>query len=166
MATRTVDGQTYIYASVGDVLDRLHAINGTLTGINALRYFPEKVTGFMPCIVPVFGTGTHTTDAYGVENVRTTRTYLLILYIRPFTQGVPTKTAQVESEALIDNVIFTYWQRPLLEAGDPPTPLDGIMEDVRITQDSGLVSERADEGGIATVRFTLTVETEQTIRRL
>lgn len=166
MATRTVDGQTYIYASVADVLDRLHAINGGLTGIQPLRYFPADPTGFMPCIVPIFGTATHTAETYGVENVRTSRTYLLILYIRPLTQGVPGKTAQTDSEALIDEVIFSYWQRPRLEYGTPPLPLDGIMEDVRITQDSGLVSERAGEGNVATVRFTLTVETEQTIRRL
>lgn len=166
MATRTVNGQTYIYASVSDILNRLHAINGELTGITPLRYYPENVIGHMPCIVPVFGTGTHTTDPYGVENVRTSRTYLLILYIRPFTQGVPTKTAQIDTESLIDDVIFTYWQRPRLEYGDPPSPLNGIMEDVRITQDSGLISERANEGSVATVRFTLTVETEQTVRRL
>lgn len=166
MASRTIDGHTYTYASVADVLDRMHAINQTLTNLNAVRYWPQVTTGKTPLIVPVFGAAQHEGVTYGVENVRTTRNYLLILYIRPFTQGVPTKTAQMDSEALIDDILFAYWRRPRLESGTPPTPLAGIMEDIRITQDSGLVAERADEGGLATVRFTVAVETEQTIRRL
>lgn len=167
MATRTIDGQTYTYASVEDVLDRLHAINqGALTNINAVRYWPQVTTGKTPLIVPVVGTAQHEAVTYGSENVHTTRNYLLILYIRPFTQGVPSKTAQQDTEALIDDVLFTYWQRPRLEAGNPPSPLTGIMADIRITQDSGLVTERSEEGGLATVRFTVVVETEQTIRRL
>lgn len=153
--------------SVPIVLDRLYAINSQINGLSASRYFPanrrEKLITALP------RAGRHNTERYGVEQLHTIRNYELILWIRNFFSGAIGETAQREAEELIDLVNYEYWQRPRLElaavnhAGVTVyEPLPIVMEDARIISDASIEVDK----DLAVVRYTLSVETVVTIRRL
>lgn len=153
--------------SVPIVLDRLYAINQQISGIFASRYYPatrrEKLITALP------GPGRHDFERYGVEQLHTVRNYSLLLWVRNFFSGAIGETAQREAEALIDVIVFDYWQRPRLElaavnhAGvTVQEPLAIVMADARITADTSIEVDK----DLAIVRYTLPVETVVTIRRL
>lgn len=158
-------------SSIADIQDRLFAINQTIdAGLLAVRYYPLS-TDRLPLITTVPGRASHNDTSYGTENILTSREFMLLLWIENFMAGVPAQTAQRKAEALMDKVIETYWARPRLElavvngAGvTVDEPLPGVMADARITLDSGIIADR-DNPKIATVRYTLTVETVSIIRR-
>lgn len=157
--------------TVDVVQDRLYAINQLIDAdLAASRYYPTS-TDRLPLITSIPSRASHNVTTYGTENMLTSRDYLLLMWVENFMAGVPTVTAQRKAETLMDKVIETYWSRPRLELAEVNAagvtvfkPLDGVMEDVRITLDSGIVAEK-DNPKIATVRFTLAVETARIIRR-
>lgn len=148
------------------VLDRLYAINQTITGVSASRYYPQTKREKLITALP--GPARHESERYGVENVHTIRNYTLVLWVRNFLSGAIGTTAQREAESLIDTIAYEYWQRPRLELAIQNEagvtvwePLDVVMQDARITADASI----AVEDDLAVVRYTLPIETVVTIRR-
>lgn len=153
--------------SIPMVLDRLYAINQTISGISASRYYPAQKRQNLITAIP--GPGNHSFERYGVGNLHTARNYSLILWVRNFLSGAIGATAQREAEGLIDVIVYEYWQRPRLELAEVNDagvtinePLSIVMEDARITADSSI----AVEDDLAVVRYTLNVETVVSIRRI
>lgn len=155
---------------VSTVLDRLYAINQTLTDINAARYYPRDLSGKAPLVIAL-PQGRATYDqAYGLPNIQMVRPYVLILYAGNFDAGVPTVSAQKAAERLMNDLPRLYFARPRLELAETNDagvtvykPLTGVSE-TSLQADDGLTYDQ--RSGMAVVRFTLQVKTEDTIERV
>jgi hypothetical protein len=142
-----------------DVADRLHAIHGTMVGVTAERYFPERIdTAMLPLITAMAGRRTFAQGAARVEH--SVRLWTLMLICGAWIAGLPTATAQANAESLIDVVTDAYRSRPRLELVGM-SPLGGVVR-ARLLDDGGIESLENGANGLAVVRWTLEVTTHVT----
>ena len=139
-------------ATITLILDRLHSINGSLSGITSKRYFPQNIgtdAAAWPLVTVVPSAAQHTYPS--VSRRMTQRDFLLFALVGNFMGGLPTQTAIANAETVIETILSGYEIRPQLQYND--TGLANI-ERVRIVSDTGLIPEG---DGLATVTFTLRI---------
>ncbi len=143
--------------SVTAIMDRIHAINGTITGVKARRTFPQQFdAAALPLLVCLPGRSTRATGRIGAGQDEQTRVFRLLLVVEAWMAGIPTETAQRKAESLIDAVSSAYLARPRLELNG--APLDGVTR-VMLGEDSGIIAF----GERAAVEFPLMVTYVKTI---
>lgn len=145
-------------ATVTLVLDRIHAINETISGVKAKRYFPQNInnTAIYPFVVPMVGRMTTRSRVSGAQFEHVTREYSLLLVVEAWMAGIPTESASTDAETLIESITNAYIQRPRLELA-AQQPLDGVKE-IHLGEDSGITA--LDQGLlVAVVRWSLLVTT-------
>lgn len=137
--------------SVTAIMDRLHAINGTISGVKARRTFPQHLNAAaLPLLVCLPGRSTRNSGRLGAGHDEQTRVFRLLLVVEAWMAGIPTESAQRKAESLIDAVTAAYLARPRLELeGDP---LNGVTR-VTLGEDSGIVAF----GERAAVEFPLAI---------
>lgn len=149
---------------ISDLLDRIHAINQTIsyTQLTAYRYFPAAA-GKFPFIFPLLSTATHNAlgTYQGGDSVdfRSDRQIVLVCAVASPKSDNPIATAQKNTENIIDPVITTYTNTPYLTLNG--AQLDNVFDTVSIDTDSGIVANNLT--GLLEVRFTLTVPLIRTI---
>ncbi len=143
--------------SVTAIMDRLHAINGTISGVKARRTFPQHLNAAaLPLLVCLPGRSTRNSGRLGAGHDEQTRVFRLLLVVEAWMAGIPTESAQRKAESLIDAVTAAYLARPRLELDG--VPLDGVTR-VTLGEDSGIVAF----GERAAVEFPLMVTYVTTI---
>ncbi len=137
--------------SVPAIMDRIHAINGTISGVKARRTFPQHLdAAALPLLVCLPGRSTRNPARIGAGQDEQTRVFRLLLVVEAWMAGIPTESAQRKAESLIEAVAAAYLTRPRLELdGDP---LDGVTR-VTLSEDSGITAF----GERAAVEFPLAV---------
>lgn len=146
--------------SITTVLDRMHSINGTISGVKAKRYFPEGLdSAKLPCLVPLFGR-VISVAASSKTWAHVTREYTQYLIVEAWMAGLPTESASADAETLTDAINAAYFARPRLEL-DGSTPLATVKE-ITVQPDSGLAA-LAEGIPVAIVRFPIYVTTVETV---
>jgi len=145
---------------ISTLLDRLHAINQTITfnGLTAYRYYPSRA-GKLPYIVPLligntayeqFGT-MHSGDEPVIVEARDVS---ILVAVAPLASDVALQTAHKNAETVIPLVVEAYTTRPYLQLND-----NGLTDIrmARITSDTGIdVNPQATD--VLSILFTLNVE--------
>ncbi len=139
------------------LLDRIHAINGTITlasgTLTPFRFFPREWTAAgLPAIFPLLAPATYEPSA-GKGPIRGVRQVKLLAPVGRPNAGLLTETAQNNAELVIDPIIRTYRLTPLLQLSN--TALDGVTDVAVLTQDTGIVLSPLT--GLFQVEFTLVV---------
>ena len=143
--------------SVEAIMDRLHAINGTISGVKARRTFPQHLdAAALPLLVCLPGRSTRNSGRIGAGQDEQTRVFRLLLVVEAWMAGIPTESAQRKAETLIDAVTAAYLARPRLELDG--ALLDGVTR-VTLGEDSGIIAF----GERAAVEFPLTITYVKTI---
>jgi len=143
--------------TVTSIADRIHAINGTISGVKARRTFPQHIdAASLPLLVCLPGRSERSTARIGAGRDEQTRLFRLILIVDSWQAGIPTESAQKRAESLIDAVAAAYLARPRLELDG--VPLDGVTR-VTLGGDSGIIAY----GDRAAVEFPLAVTYVNTI---
>lgn len=142
------------------IQDRIYAINLTVAAVNASRTFkgaPDSAE--LPMLTCLVGKGTRNVNQVGIGQPADaqTRTFRLLLLVEAWMSGIPTETAQLAAEELIDTIQEAYLRRPRLELGDDD-PLDGVSQ-VRLQEDSGIIAF----GPLAAIEFPLMITYRKTI---
>lgn len=110
-------------STIKDVLDRMHAINQTVTTItvnslpvtvNAARYWPSSTAGRQPLIVPVWQGILRYERQPGSQRVHVTHQFANHYFIEEVTVGIVTQTAQEVLEQLQPAMEDAYLDRPQL----------------------------------------------------
>lgn len=130
--------------------DRIHAINGTLTGIRAERYYDTNTFQNPPVIVPTVGRVVQT-ERLWTQNRRITRQWNLTLFVWNINAALPSITAQKRAETYIEAVEDAYDVRDRLQLNEDIP--DWVMRAV-LGDDSGIVVR---EDGLAVIEFPLLV---------
>jgi hypothetical protein len=136
--------------------DRIHAINQTLTGIRAERYFDTNTFQKPPVIVPTVGRVVQTERLYeGFRRI--TRQWTLTAVVWNMSAGLPSVSAQTRAEALIEVIEDAYDVRDRLQ-------LDGDVPDyvyrALLGDDSGITVR---EDGLAVIEFPLLVTYDRAV---
>lgn len=121
--------------SVGD---RLHAINQTITGVNAKRYWPTTYgnSALWPFVVPLPGRRTTAQNPRaGAEAQQKTRIWNLLIIVGAMTAGIPSESAQRNGESLLELLMDAYDTLPRLELNDEPLGI--VVSSVCLT-DNGI----------------------------
>ncbi len=131
--------------SVSTILDRVHAINGTIavTGlaIKTFRYFPTNLANAnMPFFCPIVGSAEYnevTAFRPSTMMYKATRTIEIICVFGDWTEGVYTKSVMEKAEALITAVQETYCDNPFLCLNG--VQLENLSEPAYIRSDTGII---------------------------
>lgn len=143
-------------ATIVLVADRLHAIHQTISGVTASRYFPRNFdSAVLPLVTAVPGRRVRDTESVGRREDLSVRTWDVVLFVDNWMGGLPTETAQADTETLMDTLSDTYLARPLLELNGASLP--GVLSAV-LTEDTGVLTLEGDNA-IALVRFSLVITT-------
>lgn len=146
--------------TITSICDRLHEINGLITGCNRSRYWPDNFdNGIMPLIVPRISENSLTLEAEDIT--RHTRIFSLDLFLGNMMGGKPRQSMQQNAETLIDAIYSTYRPRRRLELQDNTSPLSNIKM-AKLDSDTGLIMYETQGTSLAVVIFTLTVEYDAT----
>jgi hypothetical protein len=155
---------------VKDVLDRIHAVHEEIKTVNAnLTLKPQRYfTGYkgiaaLPQITPFIPSGVHDNTSYGSDVRHSVWSIPIVLLVDDLEAGSGGKDAQKNTEACIDHLVEAYWNRPRLETVALGA-LEWVLTDARLTQNTEL--QTVPETTIATVRFTLVVETTTDMERI
>src|SRR5690242_16810287 len=100
--------------SVGD---RLHAINSTVTEWTAKRYWPTNYasSALWPLVVPLPSRRTTAqSPRAGAELAHVTRLWSIIVITGTMMGGIPSETAQRNSEAALEILNDLYFSNPKL----------------------------------------------------
>jgi hypothetical protein len=100
--------------TVSEILDRIYAINQTIPGCTAHRYYPTNFDrAKLPLIValPSQAQHSHRTEYHHIKQ----RDFLLVCIVGSFLDGLPTESAQREAERLISVIEEIYSAREGLE---------------------------------------------------
>lgn len=136
---------------IEDIGDRIHAINQTITSVRADRYFDtNSQQGTLPVLVPTVGR-VLSTDRQAVGRRIVTRQWFIYAYVWNMNAGLPSRSAQKKSEALIEEVEDAYDVRDRLQLNG--SSLNWVMQSV-LGDDSGIVVR---DNGLAVIEFPLTV---------
>lgn len=130
--------------------DRIHAINGTITGIRAERYYDTNTFQNPPVIVPTVGRVVQTERLYeGFRRI--TRQWSLTLTLWNMNAGLPSVSGQKKAEALIELVEDVYDVRDRLQLNND---IPDYIHRALLGEDSGIVVR---EDGLAVIEFPLLV---------
>lgn len=140
--------------TVTTVLDRMHAINQTITGVRARRYFDSNLVQNATLLVPYLGTRTRNLEA-GSHVDLSTRQFVVMCFVN-MVAGIPTQSGMETVESMIESVSNAYLARPRLELSS--AALEGVVR-AELTGDGGI---EAYQDEIAVVRFTIQVVTRKT----
>lgn len=141
------------------VLDRIHAINQTLTGVKTSRYFPENLdSAKFPLLFPLWEHRTRDLTNTGRGRDKSTRLYRLYLIVEAWEGRIPTESAAKDAEALVEQIGNAYLGRPRLDLAG--APLNGVLE-CAFSEDSG-VSPFSQDYELAAITFSLLVTTAKT----
>lgn len=141
-----------------DLLDRIHAINGTISysKLTAYRYYPGNA-GKFPWICPLLAPATY--NALGTYqggdsvDVQSERTITLLCGVGSPLADIPVATAHKNAENIIEPILNTYYQLPYLRYNN--ADFGACSDAIRFENDSGLVL--SDQTGLFEVRFSLIV---------
>lgn len=139
--------------------DRIHAINQTLTGIRAERYYDANTFQNPPAIVPTLGRVTQTERLYeGFRRI--TRQWNLTLYVWNMSAGLPSVSTQKKAEAHIELIENVYDVRDRLQLSDD---VPDYIHRALLGEDSGIVVR---EDGLAVIEFPLLVTYDREVTLL
>lgn len=143
--------------TVAAICDRFYAINLTISGVHARRYFPENIetnSAAFPLLTVVPGSNTRRSSASNMrENLRD---YLLIGIVGNFSAGLPTQSAQTNAEALINSIEVKYDPLNTLQLNG--VGLASVLE-VLYRGDSGIIQYPGTN--LAAVIFTFSVKSQR-----
>lgn len=137
--------------------DRIHAINETIAGVRADRYFDtNSQQGTLPVLVPVVGRIVSTDRLYeGFRRI--TRQWSLYTYVWNMNAGLPSRSAQKKAEALIEEIEGAYDVRDRLQLnGDIPDYVHRAL----LGDDSGITVR---DDGLAVIEFPLLVTYDRAV---
>lgn len=137
--------------------DRLYAINATITGVHARRYFPTNFyeAALHPLVMALPGQLRSDTNP-GAQRNGMMRTWTLMCIVGDSMAGVPSESAQKVGEALLDTIYDTYRRRPHLELSGQDT----YALTCTITGDSGVIPF-SQQTELASILFTLSIRYKQ-----
>lgn len=136
--------------------DRIHAINSTITGIRAERYYDTNTFQNPPVIVPTVGAVTQTERLYeGFRRI--TRRWNLTLTLWNMNAGLPSISGQKKAEACIELVEDAYDVRDRLQLNDD---IPDYIHRALLGEDSGIVIR---EDGLAVIEFPLLVTYDRAV---
>lgn len=141
--------------TVAAACDRFYAINQTISGVHAERYFPQNFDSAKWPLVTVVP-GNNTRRSISSNQRENLRDYLLIGIVGDFSAGLPTKTAQANAEALINLVETTY--DPLNTLQLSGVGLASVI-DVLYRGDTGIIQYPGTN--LAAVIFTFAVKSQR-----
>lgn len=137
-------------ATVPDILDRIHAINQTITGVKARRYFDNTDSAKLPLLV-AYPRRVIARERLYEWQVRITREFVIVAILGSFMQGIPTESAQKLAESLVESIEDAYGTRDRLQLnGD--TLVNLYRAD--LGADTGIIER---EGDLAVIEFPLNV---------
>lgn len=119
------------------IQDRLYAINQTIADVNARRTFPQEIApAMLPLLVTLPGRSTRQSTRVGFGDDEQTRTFRLIVVVEAWMAGIPTESAQLLAETLMDTIQDEYLSRPRLElAGEALADVTRVV----LGDDSGII---------------------------
>lgn len=139
-------------ATVTTICDRLHLLNGLMTGVTPSRYFPQNTdTAKLPIITPVARQATRRRVDDTLKEV--TRTFGLVAIVGSWEGGLPTQSAQKLAESLFETIEDVYDGRDRLQVSAVNPQLFDNLVSAQFTDDIGI----GDREGVATLEYSLVV---------